>query len=59
MTKDIIITREQVRTQPSCSDRELPELVTAPPYVSLSVPQECYYLFVVYSQYESPAPTVS
>ena len=35
MKNDIIITREQVRTKPSCSDRELPELVTG---ASLCIP---------------------
>ena len=46
MTKDFIITREQVRAKPSWFDQELRNWSRAPPYVSISVLQECYYLQV-------------
>ena len=56
MTKYFIITREQVRAKPSWFDKELRNWSRGPPYVSISVLQECYYLHVC-SQYESPAHT--
>ena len=46
------------RAKPSWFDKELRNWSRAPPYVSISVLQECYYLHV-YSPYESPAHTMS